>query len=581
MTDPNIDNDNAIDPVMSDLSLEDQAQLFQLLKVEAGMTLTMRKNGAVADGVDVDIAQVTFNNMDEGTKPLVVDYKIEGGTAVFQENKLTTIRKNTNKSLSSTVQLINLTPGKGMIKATPYLNPKMAPAPVEYEFIGKPYNLDLKIRRDEQFADGIAENRVLATLTDNNGKPVIGADLELKLSGKALFTNNTALSIRPTDENGQFDVGIKATENADISVTYTVTLVSDPSVTQSVVVKFKARLMKLDLTIGLNDQFSDGVGQNKVLARLIDQNNTPVSGANLELKLNGNALFTNGTALSIKSTNANGEFNVGIISSANANISVKYIVTLVSDRSITKSVDVRFKAKPPQLVLTINKNGQYSDGTGVNEVLATLTDHNNKPVSGAQLELKLNGNAKFTNGTTISTLPTRSDGTFNIGILSTANANISVTYTVTLVSDRSVTKSVDVRFKAKPVARPPSYLLTITAIADNTLTHTKTSNLAGGGNVASVRLTYGGQPVPNANINCSFYGSGYRSGIANNATERLQQVGSPQTNSINEVVMRTNANGEFIVRMGIWNNLFYSTRETGTLSVSYNNIKTSRVFTFV
>ncbi len=581
MTDPNIDNDNAIDPVMSDLSLEDQAQLFQLLKVEAGMTLTMRKNGAVADGVDVDIAQVTFNNMDEGTKPLVVDYKIEGGTAVFQENKLTTIRKNTNKSLSSTVQLINLTPGKGMIKATPYLNPKMAPAPVEYEFIGKPYNLDLKIRRDEQFADGIAENRVLATLTDNNGKPVIGADLELKLSGKALFTNNTALSIRPTDENGQFDVGIKATENADISVTYTVTLVSDPSVTQSVVVKFKARLMKLDLTIGLNDQFSDGVGQNKVLARLIDQNNTPVSGANLELKLNGNALFTNGTALSIKSTNANGEFNVGIISSANANISVKYIVTLVSDRSITKSVDVRFKAKPPQLVLTINKNDQYSDGTGVNEVLATLTDHNNKPVSGAQLELKLNGNAKFTNGTTISTLPTRSDGTFNIGILSTANANISVTYTVTLVSDRSVTKSVDVRFKAKPVARPPSYLLTITAIADNTLTHTKTSNLAGGGNVASVRLTYGGQPVPNANINCSFYGSGYRSGIANNATERLQQVGSPQTNSINEVVMRTNANGEFIVRMGIWNNLFYSTRETGTLSVSYNNIKTSRVFTFV
>ncbi|MDR2310893.1 MAG: Ig-like domain-containing protein [Brucellaceae bacterium] len=581
MTDPNIDNDNAIDPVMSDLSLEDQAQLFQLLKVEAGMTLTMRKNGAVADGVDVDIAQVTFNNMDEGTKPLVVDYKIEGGTAVFQENKLTTIRKNTNKSLSSTVQLINLTPGKGMIKATPYLNPKMAPAPVEYEFIGKPYNLDLKIRRDEQFADGIAENRVLATLTDNNGKPVIGADLELKLSGKALFTNNTALSIRPTDENGQFDVGIKATENADISVTYTVTLVSDPSVTQSVVVKFKARLMKLDLTIGLNDQFSDGVGQNKVLARLIDQNNTPVSGANLELKLNGNALFTNGTALSIKSTNANGEFNVGIISSANANISVKYIVTLVSDRSITKSVDVRFKAKPPQLVLTINKNDQYSDGTGVNEVLATLTDHNNKPVSGAQLELKLNGNAKFTNGTTISTLPTRSDGTFNAGILSTANANISVTYTVTLVSDRSVTKSVDVRFKAKPVAPPPSYVLTITAIADNTLTHTKTSNLAGGGNVASVRLTYGGQPVPNANINCSFYGSGYRSGIANNATERLQQVGSPQTNSINEVVMRTNANGEFIVRMGIWNNLFYSTREAGTLYVSYNNIKASRVFTFV
>ncbi|WP_221724361.1 hypothetical protein, partial [Ochrobactrum sp. SFR4] len=77
------------------------------------------------------------------------------------------------------------------------------------------------------------------------------------------------------------------------------------------------------------------------------------------------------------------------------------------------------------------------------------------------------------------------------------------------------------------------------------------------------------------------YGSGYRSGIANNATERLQQVGSPQTNSINEVVMRTNANGEFIVRMGIWNNLFYSTREAGTLYVSYNNIKASRVFTFV
>ena len=116
MTDPNINNDNVIDPVMSDLSLEDQAQLFQLLKVEAGMTLTMRKNGAVADGVDVDIAQVCFNNMDESTKPLVVDYKIVDGTAVFLENKLTTIRKHTNKSLSSTVQLINLTPERARLK---------------------------------------------------------------------------------------------------------------------------------------------------------------------------------------------------------------------------------------------------------------------------------------------------------------------------------------------------------------------------------------------------------------------------------------------------------------------------------
>jgi hypothetical protein len=584
MTDPNINNDNAIDPVMSDLSLEDQAQLFQLLKVEAGMTLTMRKNGAVADGVDVDIAQACFNNMDESTKPLVVDYTIESGTAVFKNDDGTTsksIRKHTNKSLSSTVQLINLTPGKGMIKATPYLNPKMAPAPVEYEFIGKPRKLRLVLTAnpDNQLANGVATDGVIATLTDenNNNEPVINEKLEFKLYGNAKFKGDNLVT---TDKNGKATVLLTSSANANIDITVTCTVISESTVTQKIVIKFIAR-PKLVLTITDNDQYSDGDGINRVTAKLTDHNNNPVGYAPLEVKLDGNALFTNNTTISQVSTNPDGIFNVGIKSTANANISVTYTVTLVSDRSVTQSVVVRFKARPPKLVLTITTNDQYSDGTGVNEVLATLTDHNNKPVSGAQLELKLNGNAKFTNGTTISTLPTRSDGTFNVGIKSTANANISVTYSVTLVSDRSVTKSVDVRFKAKPVAPPPSYVLTITAIADNTLTHTKTSNLAGGGNVASVRLTYGGQPVPNANINCSFYGSGYRSGIANNATERLQQVGSPQTNSINEVVMRTNANGEFIVRMGIWNNLFYSTREAGTLYVSYNNIKASRVFTFV
>jgi hypothetical protein len=480
MTDPNIDNDNAIDPVMSDLSLEDQAQLFQLLKVEAGMTLTMRKNGAVADGVDVDIAQVTFNNMDEGTKPLVVDYTIESGTAVFKNDDGTTsksIRKHTNKSLSSTVQLINLTPGKGMIKATPYLNPKMAPAPVEYEFIGKPRKLRLVLTAnpDNQLANGVATDGVIATLTDenNNNEPVINEKLEFKLYGNAKFKGDNLVT---TDKNGKATVLLTSSANANIDITVTCTVISESTVTQKIVIKFIAR---------------------------------------------------------------------------------------------------------PKLVLTITDNDQYSDGDGINRVTAKLTDHNNNPVGYAPLEVKLDGNALFTNNTTISQVSTNPDGIFNVGIKSTANANISVTYTVTLVSDRSVTQSVVVRFKARPPKPPPSYVLTITAIADNTLTHTKTSNLAGGGNVASVRLTYGGQPVPNANINCSFYGSGYRSGIANNATERLQQVGSPQTNSINEVVMRTNANGEFIVRMGIWNNLFYSTREAGTLYVSYNNIKASRVFTFV
>ncbi len=380
MTDPNINNDNIIDPVMSDLSLEDQAQLFQLLKVEAGMTLTMRKNGAVANGIDVDIAQVTFNNMDEGTKPLVVDYKIVDGTAVFQENKLTTIRKHTNKSLSSTVQLINLTPGKGTIKATPYLNPKMAPAPVEYEFIGKPRKLriDITVHKNGQYSDGIDNNGFIATLIDENtNKPVNDEVLNFELSSdKAYFWIGGTKISRTTDPDGKATVQVKSSANADISLTLTVSLASDPSVTQSVVVTFKARPPKLVLNITVNDQHSDGVGKNEVLATLTDYNNNPVSGAQLELKLTGNAKFTNGTTISTLPTRSDGTFNVGILSAANANISVTYTVTLVSDRSVTKSVVVNFKVKPvakPEFKISRIKDTAVTSKTDYGNVRAVIT----------------------------------------------------------------------------------------------------------------------------------------------------------------------------------------------------------------
>lgn len=238
MADPNINNNN---PVMSNLSLEDQAQLVQLFRVEAGMTLTMKKNGAVADGVDVDIAQVCFNNMSEGTKPIAVDYKIEGGTAVFLENKLTTIRKNTNTSLSSTVQLINLTPGKGMIKATPYLNPKMAPLPVEYEFIGKSRKLKLvlTVDTDNQLSDGVAANGVTATLTDEDNKPVKDEALSFQLSaGTAQFKGNSS---GKTDADGKIKVFITSNANANIAVTVTCILAVNTAISQSIVVNFNAK----------------------------------------------------------------------------------------------------------------------------------------------------------------------------------------------------------------------------------------------------------------------------------------------------------------------------------------------------
>jgi hypothetical protein len=379
MTDPNINNDNAIDPVMSDLSLEDQAQLFQLLKVEAGMTLTMRKNGAVADGVDVDIAQACFNNMDESTKPLVVDYTIESGTAVFKNDDGTTsksIRKHTNKSLSSTVQLINLTPGKGMIKATPYLNPKMAPAPVEYEFIGKPRKLRLVLTAnpDNQLANGVATDGVIATLTDenNNNEPVINEKLEFKLYGNAKFKGDNLVT---TDKNGKATVLLTSSANANIDITVTCTVISESTVTQKIVIKFIGK-PKIVLTITENDQYSDGVGKNIVLAKITDSNGKPIGGALLELKLTGDAIFNDGPTMGEYNANKDGLFNAGIRSTANANISVKYTVTLVSDRSVTASVYVNFKAKvaaKPQFKVIRKKDTAVTSMTDYGYVCAVIT----------------------------------------------------------------------------------------------------------------------------------------------------------------------------------------------------------------
>ena len=236
MTEINVDY-----PDLINLSADEQEQRLQLLKVEAKMTASATKDSAKADGKDVNIIRTRFANMNEGSKPIALTYRITSGDAVFKENNLKSIRKNTNNTLSSTVELISTTPGRGTLTATPVLNPTMAPPPVDYEFVGLPRNLFLlfTVDTDNQHSDGIAVNVVTALLTDG-GNPVANERIDFDLSGVAQFAGGgTRLSVT-TDASGKITLRITSNANADIAVKLTGTVIST-SALHAVTINFKKK----------------------------------------------------------------------------------------------------------------------------------------------------------------------------------------------------------------------------------------------------------------------------------------------------------------------------------------------------
>lgn len=638
-------NDNDID--VTALSSTEMAARVELLKVEAKMTLQMKKNGAAADNQDVDIAQVCFKNMSEGTKPIVIDYKIESGTAVFLENKQKTLRKHTNNSLSSTVQLINGTPGKGMLKATPYLNPKMAPPPVEYEFVGpaRKLKLVLDVTTDNQLADGTGIDVVTATLIDETtNKPVSNEKLDFELSTTdAQFQGGGTKIQATTDADGKILVRITSNANANISVTLTATVVTDPSVSQKVVVNFKAKLWKLVLTVNPNGQHSDGVAADVVIATLTDQNNKPLSNVKINFVLSDNiAKFTSGGTSAIVATDAKGKATVRITSNANANVSLTVTATVVDDTSITQSIDIYFTAKPKTPPVTPKPpvpsvpkvssfclQGIVTNAVAYNQsaclVRAYLVLEPGSPVTPYYVRFTHKSSDVVSdfyiwfpeNGESLAEWKYKSDKERKekIKLLQTAGSGTSV-YGTTDVSVYSAgftnvwaeirAELLDMNYNhvaySLPSSNPtvrfsahhPSALATRSLAGSpasssgnyelniaSVVDNTKTKH-SGTGNIAAVRLTQNGRPVANAQVNCSFSGStGNYCGFANDANQRQQQVTSQSGTASPNIVMRTNGNGEFSVTMALWSRVAYGTREHGTLRVTYNGASASRQFNWI
>lgn len=215
----------------------------QVLNVEATMTLSLTKNGAVADGTDVNIAHVAFDNVEDGITNVRIDYEIISGNAVFEENNQKTIIKFTNSAVSSTVKLIDLSAESGQIKASPYFGPEKAPPPVEYKFSELPFKLSLAVTTDNQIADGVATDAVTATLVDSNNKPVANQQLNFSLpAGAAVqFKAGGQTTSASTGADGKTTVLITDTANADVTVSVKCALASAPSVTASIDIHFKAK----------------------------------------------------------------------------------------------------------------------------------------------------------------------------------------------------------------------------------------------------------------------------------------------------------------------------------------------------
>ncbi len=238
MSDPN-DVTNPNDP-----SAAAEQSFGQVLNAEALMYLTITKDNADADGTDTNIAHVTFDNVEQGTTNVRVDYKILSGNAVFQENGQQAITKFTNVTLSSTVKLIDSTAETGMIEARPFFSPDLAPPPESYTFKQSLQNLTLtlSVNTDNQLADGLAADRVIALVTNSKGDPVKGVPLAFMLPKNAnAYFSGTGLSFSGvTGDDGKLAVSIFDNANSTVAVTVAC-MITGTSVMQSITIHFQVK----------------------------------------------------------------------------------------------------------------------------------------------------------------------------------------------------------------------------------------------------------------------------------------------------------------------------------------------------
>lgn len=464
-------------------------QPSNVLPVSAVTRIQMITDNSPANGQAENTAIASLDNAGSYKNDIYFTFTITKGNAVFTQTSQQTINVKANPAFVASVSFTDHTSETGEIEVYPVVNQSLS-AKTAYSFkAGLPQKnkLSLSAPTDNAVADGLQADIVTALVTDSMNGPLSGQAVEFTLptDSRAAFGNGQSSQTVTTNGNGQASVSVTLKSEQDAIIPISCSLLSDPSVSQSIDVHFKAIPQKRQLTLTLqplsDNAVANGIDINAVGATLLDQNNAPVAGEVLNFSFSPQlptVSFYGGSSTTSSTTNINGTTLVSITDRSQAADTITVNATLASDPTVRGSTQIHFTTATPtkrQLTLTLRplKDNAAANGTDINTISATLLDQNNAPVMGEVINFNLLPqvpNISFVGGSTTTSSTTDGNGVAVVSINDRSQRADTVTVNATLASDATVKSSTQVHFTA--VAQPPSSRSINLALSRNGATQT-------------------------------------------------------------------------------------------------------------
>jgi adhesin/invasin len=391
--------------------------VLEPVAVLADGSVTVLKNNASADGRSTNEVQAKVT--DDKGNPLSgqkVTFTATNGATV------TTITGTTGADGLAKASLTSTITGNSIVTAR-LDNGQSASVTTVFVDAARIAAGDLTVTQNNAAANGVAQNRVQAKVTDGNSQPVAGQSVKFTATNGAVVTT----VIGTTGADGLASASLTSTTAGNSVVT--ATLADGNSAIVTTVFVDAARIAAGDLTVTQNNAAANGVAQNRVQAKVTDGNSQPVAGQSVKFTATNGAVVTT----AIGTTGADGLASASLTSITVGNSVVT--ATLANGTSATVSTAFTPLTGIALRNITVTRNNALSDGTDRDAVTMTVTDSDNVPVAGQTITLTA------TNGAVITpaTVTTDSNGTASVNLTNLSAGNSVLTAALSNGSTATVT----------------------------------------------------------------------------------------------------------------------------------------------
>lgn len=230
----------------------------------------------------------------------------------------------------------------------------------------------LTVVADNAKADGVARNRVQASVTDDKGTPLKGEAVTFRAADGAQITPQSG----QTDADGQLSATLTSTTPGVSEVTASL----QKGGSRSVITHFVGDAPPVEtLNIIANNARANGVAGNRVQARVTDDKGTALKGETVTFRASNGAQITPQSG----QTDADGQLSAVLTSTTPGDS----VVTATLPEGGSQSVTTHFLGET-RLDLVVLRDNAIGDNTETDEVEAAVTDTQGRPAPGVAVTFR-------------------------------------------------------------------------------------------------------------------------------------------------------------------------------------------------